>query len=244
MNTAQGSPQETYRKTSIVVGALFLIAMVTSLMGGGVLESVINAPGYLSDVSANTAPLWIGVALELINAIAVVGIAVMLFPILRQVSESIAVGYVAFRIIESVACVASAITPLSLLTLSRAYVAAGAADAPYFQTLGAVLLGTRADIAGVLIPIFFGLGALLFYYALYRSRLVPRFISVWGLVGVVSMLAINLGEIGLVVNMVLALPIILNEIVLGVWLIAKGFNSMAVGAERPSPRPAVSARIP
>jgi hypothetical protein len=244
MNTAKGSSHGTHRKTAIIVGALFLIAMVTSLMGGGVLESVINAPGYLTDVSANMTVLWIGVALELINAIAVVGIAVMLFPILKQLNESVAVGYVGFRLIESVSCVASAVIPLSLITLSQAYLEAGVADAPYFHTLGALVLGARADIAGVLIPIFFGLGALLLYYALYRSRLVPRFISVWGLIGVVLMLAINLAEIGLVVNMVLVLPIILNEIVLGIWLIAKGFNSTGMGQEQPSPKPAVSARIP
>lgn len=220
----------TNKKTARIVGVLFLTAMVTSLLGGGLLESILNAPNYLINVSANTTQVLIGMFLELINGIAVVGIAVMLFPILKPHNESIALGYVSFRIIESVFCIVSAISPLSLITLSQEYLKAGASDASYFQTLGTLFITARAHLAGLLIPVFFCLGALLFYYLLYQSKLIPRFISVWGLVGVVLVLTLNLLEIGISTGMILALPIILNEIFLGIWLIVKGFNPSTIAS--------------
>jgi hypothetical protein len=216
------------KKAARIAGALFLTAMVTSLFGGGLLESILNAPDYLVSVSANTTQVLIGMSLELINGIAVVGIAVALFPILKRQDEGIALGYVGFRVIESVFCIVGAVIPLSLITLSQEYLKAGAsADASSFQTLGALFIAARAHLAGLLIPIFFGLGALLFYYLLYQSKLIPRFISVWGFIGVALMLTLNFLEIDMSVGMILALPIILNEIFLGIWLIVKGFNPSA-----------------
>jgi hypothetical protein len=216
------------KRAARIVGALFLIAMVTSLFGGGLLESILSAPDYLVSVSANTTRVLIGMSLELINGIAVVGIAVTLFPILKRQDEGIALGYVGFRVIESVFCIVGAVIPLSLITLSQEYLKAGAsADASSFQTLGALFIAARAHLAGLLIPIFFGLGALLFYYLLYQSKLIPRFISVWGFIGVALMLTLNFLEIDISVGMILALPIILNEIFLGIWLIVKGFNPSA-----------------
>lgn len=214
----------SHRKIASIVGALFLIAMVTSLLGAGLIESVINTPNYLTDISADTTQLTAGVFLELINALAVVGIGVMMFTILQHHNESIALGYVGFRLMESIFLTVAAIIPLSLITLSQEYLHADVADAPYFQTLGGLLKAGRADVTGLLIPIFFSLGALLFYYLLYQSKLIPRFISVWGLIGTVLILLLNLIEISFSLGMILALPIILNEIFLGIWLIVKGFN--------------------
>jgi hypothetical protein len=222
---------DTDRKTARIVGALFLIAMVTSLVGGIWLETMITAPDYLITVSASQFQVIIGVLLELINCIAVVGIAVAMFPIFRQQNEALALGYVALRIIETVILIAAVISPLLLITLSLEYLSAGAPDASAFLTSANLLLSARAYIAGLLVPIFFSLAALVFYSLLYQSILVPRFISVWGLIAVVLLLAWNLLEtfgISVPAGMIFGLPIILNEIFLGIWLIAKGFNPSAV----------------
>jgi len=218
----------TSRKIAIVVGALFLIAMVASLLGGGLVESIMTAPDYLIAVSENETQVIIGVLLELINGIAVVGIGVLMFPILKPHNENIALGYLGFRIIEAVFCCVIVIAPLSLITLSQEYLEAGVADAAYFQTVGTLSIAERASVSSLLIPIFFSLGALLFYYLLYQSKLLPRFISVWGLIGVALILTLNLLslnlEIGISIGLIFALPMILNEIFLGIWLIVKGFN--------------------
>jgi hypothetical protein len=175
----------------------------------------------------------IGVLLELINGIAVVGIAVMMFPLFKKHDEALALGYVAFRIIEAVTIIAAVTSALTVIALSQEYARVGAPDAAYFEPLGTSLLAQRAIWVGSMLGIFFGLAALLFYYLLYRSKLVPRFISVWGLIAVALVLTWNLLEfVGISVSagMILALPIILNEIFLGIWLIVKGFSSSAIAS--------------
>jgi hypothetical protein len=208
--------------------------MATSLVGGVWLESMLTAPDYLGTLSANETQVLIGVLLELLNCIAVVGIAVLLFPILRDHSETLALGYLGFRLIEVVILIVAVISPLALIALSREYAAAGTAEAAGFQALGTVLIAARAQMAGLLVPIFFGLGAFLLYYSLYQTKLVPRFISVWGLLAVVLMVARNLlVTFGLTIgaDMVLVLPMILNEVFLGIWLMAKGFEVPAQSAQ-------------
>jgi len=233
MTNSTSTQMNTNKKTAIIVGALFLIAMATSLLGGIWLESILNAPDYLITVSANETQVIIGVLLELINGVAVVGIAVMMFPLFKKHDEALALGYVAFRIIETVIIIAAVISPLSLIALSQEYVKVGAPDASYFQTLGISFLAARAHLVGLLLAIFFSLGALLFYYLLYQSKLVPRFISVWGFIGAALVLTWNLLEtfgISISSGMILALPIISNEIFLGIWLIVKGFNPSAIAS--------------
>ena len=218
------------KKTAIIVGALFLIAMATSLIGGAILiEPVLADVDYLTNVSVNETQVLIGVLLELINGTAVVLIAVMMFPIFKKYDEALALGYVAFRIIEAVVIIAAVVSPLTLIALSQEYVTAGAADAAYFQSLGASLLAARAHWAGLLLGLTFSLGALIFYYLLYKSKLVPRWISIWGVIGATLILTWNLLDLfGISAGMILALPIIVNEIFLAIWLIVKGFNSSAI----------------
>jgi len=226
-----------HRGTAVIVGAFFLIAMVTSLAGGIWLESMLGAPDFLSTVSANKVQVLTGSLLELINCIAVVGIAVGMFPVFKKYGEGLALGYVALRIIEATVLVVAVISPLALIPLSQAYLAAGSSDTSSFQAVGSLLVAVRGQLAGLLVPIFFGAGALLFYSLLYRSRLVPRFISIWGLIAVVLLLAWNLLEafgVSISAGMVFGLPIILNEIFLGIWLIAKGFNPDAVVSDSPA----------
>ena len=222
------------RRTARIVGALFLIAIVVSILGGSIIEPVLTAPDYLSSVSANGARVVLGVLLELINGLAVIGIAVLLFPILKKHNEALALGYVALRILEAVVVIVAVSAPLTLTALSRAYVAGGAADASAFNAVGTALVAERSLWVSQMLGIFFGLTALVLYYILYRSKLVPRFISIWGLIGAVLVMAWNLLElfgISVSLGMVLALPIMLNEILLAIWLIVKGFKSPSLASE-------------
>jgi hypothetical protein len=222
------------KKTARIVGAFFLIAMVASLLGLGLLEPILDAPDFLTNVHLNRTQVVIAVLLDVVTATAVVGIAVFMFPILRRFNEALALGYVILRAVEAVVLVVAVIGPLSLIALSQEYVNAGAPDASYFQTLGTSFIEVRAQLAGLMLGIFFSLAALVFYYLLYQSKLVPRFISVWGLIAVAGVLAVNLLEIfgiSFGAAIILALPIILNEIFLAIWLIVKGFNSSAIVSE-------------
>jgi len=220
------------RKTAASVGTLFLVAMVASLAGGGLVESVISAPNHLV-TSENETLLIVGMLLELVNAIAVVGIATLMFPIMKRHNETMAVGYLGFRLVEAVFCGMIVIAPLSLMTLSREYLKAGISEVQ-FQAAGVLAVAERASVASLLILVFFCMGAFLLYSLLYQSKLLPRFIPIWGLVAVVSVLIINLLalklEIGMAVSMIFVLPIILNEIFMGIWLIARGFNPAAANS--------------
>jgi hypothetical protein len=157
----------------------------------------------------------------------------MMFPILKKYNESLALGYVGARIFEGFFDIVIAMSLLLLLTLSREFVEAGAPDASYFQTSGA-LLHAVYDWSSVLENFPYCLGALIFYYLLYRSKLIPRWLSGWGLLGAALFLAtapFRMFDLIPPSTLILAVPLILSELVLAIWLIVKGFNSSPITPE-------------
>jgi hypothetical protein len=222
------------KKTAIIVGILFITATATYMLGSGNLEPVLYAPDYLINVSANENQVLIGMLLELVNHLAVVCIPFMMFPILKKHNEGLALGYVVFRIIESVTLIVGSISLLSLLTFSQEFVKAGAPDASYYQTLGTLFLAVRDWTILFGVNIVFPLGALIFNYLLYQSKLVPRWLSGWGLIGATLLLARAAGLLAVFdLNqfVLLTLPIWVQEMVFAVWLIFKGFNSSTIASE-------------
>lgn len=115
----------TNRKTAIIVGVLFITATVATLISQVILSPILDTPGFLVNVAANRNQLILGVLLELVNAFASAGIAIAIFPVLKNYSEGIAIGYVSFRAIEAAIGVVASINLLSLLTLSQAHIIAG-----------------------------------------------------------------------------------------------------------------------
>jgi hypothetical protein len=219
------------KKTAIIVGVLFLTAMFTAMLGSGLIKSILDVPDYLTNVYPNKTRVIIGILLELICAVAVVGIAVMLFPILEKHNRNIAFGYLGFRIIESAIILVSAISLLSLITLSQEYDKVGAPGASSFQALGALAVAGHYW-AFQMVIIVCGIAGLMFCYLLYGSRLIPRFMSVLGIIGYPLSLVVPLLDMfGHSAGMILFLPGSLFEIVFPIWLIVKGFNSSAIDSE-------------
>lgn len=215
------------RKTARIVGALFLVSNVTFILGAAVfIESILGEPDYLSLISANRTQMILGVLLEIVNGFAYVGIAVLMFPILRHRFESIALGYVGLRIVEFVMQILSDLSPLLLLTLSLEFVRAGAPEASSFQPVGTLLLAGRTW-AFQMVSVTFGPSALMFYYMLYQTKLVPRFISIWGLIGAAIVLVNTMLDMFDISVVNLGVLMLLNELFLGIWLIVKGFESPA-----------------
>ena len=225
----------TNRKNAIWAGVFYIIATVAPIstiffigfLGGGIQGEPI--PDYLVNVSANENQVVIGMLIELIWALAVVGIGVTLFPILKKYNEALALGFSSLRFIEVISTIIHSIILLSLLTLSQEYTAAGIPDASYYQTAGKLLLAAREWTLMIGSGLVWSLSALVLNYILYQSKLIPRWLSGWGLVGatlsfavyLLQFFSINLGDI-------LFLPIALQEMVFAVWLIVKGFNSSAI----------------
>ena len=220
----------SHRTTAAIVGALFLISNVTFLLGAmAFVGPIIGAPDYLTLASANKAQMTLGVILEIVNGIAYIGIAALMFPILRKRFESLALAYVSFRVIEFVMQVASDLGPLKLINLSEEFVAAGTPESGTFHTLGTLLL-TERTWAFEILGLVFAVSALIFYFMLYRAMLIPRFIAVWGLIGATLVLVsfiTNSFDLTLSpgLELILGLPMLLNELFLGLWLIVRGFSS-------------------
>ena len=227
---------DSYRNTGIIVGVLFIIATVASILGSVFLGSILEAPNYLISVSAHGNQIIIAVIFFLIAATSAVATSFMLFPVLRRHIESLAMGYVVLRIFENVFYVIGTLSLLLMLTVSQKYVA-GAVDASYYSTLGTLLLALQewAVLIGTLI--FFGLGSLALNYVLYQSKLVPRWLSAWGLIGAVLVFLYGLlGIFGVGMGLtspfaLLAMPIAAQEMVFAVWLIFKGFNLSAIASK-------------
>ena len=221
----------TDRATARVVGALFLVGTIAGLVGLPLQESVVGGGDYLTEASAHPDRLATGVLLQLVMGVAVVSIAVVIYPVLRRGTERLAMGYVVARVLEAVVYIVGGAGLLALITVSEKYVAAD--DPGAFAAAGRLIMAQR-DWAGhaVLDAAVFSVGALVLNAAFFLSRLVPRWLSLWGLVGAAAYLIAGLLVMyGLeplsTPQVVLEAPLGLQEIALALWLIIKGFDAHA-----------------
>lgn len=222
------------RKTAIVVGVLYIMGTVAGILSLVFTGPILESPDYLLQVSMNPNQIVIGALSVLTMGLALAMVPVMMFPILKSYNAALAVGYVLFRgALEAVTYLVFVIGWLSLPLISQEFIKASPTEASFFQSLGDLVLEAHEQISHVLAIIFI-LGALMFYYVLYQSKLVPRWLSGWGLLaaipyfisGVLGLFTLP-GPMGSL-PMVLVLPMALQEMVLAVWLIVRGFNSSPV----------------
>ncbi len=223
-------------KTARIVGVLFIIGTVAGILSVVFTGSTLSDPNYLIKVSENQNQIVTAALLVLTMGLALAMVPFVIFPVLKKHNEILALGYVVFRgALETVTAIAIVISWLFLLILSREYVAAGAPNASYFQTLGAVFL-KGVDPISALGGIVFSLGALMLYTVFYQSKLIPRWISVWGFIAILLDLAacflilFHFQSPSSTADTVMHLPILLQEMVMAVWLIVKGFNPPAVAS--------------
>jgi hypothetical protein len=222
------------KRAAIIVGVLFLLAAVTAVIGLILYNPILKDPDYLIQGSEHANQVILGALMELILVVSAVGTATTMFPILRKYNETIALWHVCFRFLEAVIITVGIISVLSLLTLSREFVAAGAPDIASFQVSGTVLKAIH-DWTFLLGPLFMlGINTMMYCYIFYKSKLVPRFIPLLGMTGAtlvfICALLVMFGVIEQVSTWgaILALPVAANEMILAVWLIVKGFNGSAV----------------
>lgn len=226
----------TDRKTAIIVGVLYIIGTVAGILSVVLSMPILDGPDFLIRVSANENQFVIAALFVLLMGLALAMVPVMMFPILKKHNQALALGYVVFRgALETVTYIAMVITWLFLLIVGREYVAAGAPDASYFQILGSLLKEGNVSIAPIL-GIVFSLGALMLYYVFYQSKLIPRWISGLGFFAIMMHLAtcflimFNLQSPFSTINLVMNFPIFLQEMVMAVWLIVKGFSPTAIAS--------------
>ncbi len=218
-----------YRKNAIVTGVLYIIGTVAGILSIVFINPLLNSPDPLTAVSTDDSQLILGALLILVMALALAMVPVVMFPVLRRHNEVLALGYVVFRgALETFFYFAMVISSLFLLILSQVAVT----DSSALQTVATELL--ESEMLGSLLTIVFILGALMFYTVLYQSKLVPRWLSGWGLIAALPYLAAGfLVLFGTIEPMsttdsLLQMPLGIQEMVLALWLIVKGFNPTAV----------------
>ncbi len=230
---------ESYRKNAISAGILFIVADLVAFLSFPFLASV-NANDYLSSISENGSLVATGALLLFIGGAAAIGIAVSLYPVLKRHNEILALGAVGFRVVEGVFYFAGVTCLLLLKTLSQQFVAAGSPGPSQFQTLGALVL-SGFDWVNVVSLMAFSIGCLLYYYLFYRTKLIPRWLSGWGIAS--SLLTMTSGLLVMfevfgpnsVEQGLLNMSILPQELVLAVWLIFKGFATPASSASTAGP---------
>jgi hypothetical protein len=220
------------RRAELMVATLFLLTAATSIFAAIVLDPSLRAPNYLAGIAPNTAALTWGALLWSINNIGIVFIAVFMYPLLRKLNETAAVGYLALRIIEGTVMMFGIVATLMLIPLSAEFIKAGAPLNSGYQALGNSLLQARfMGLTLVSLPLL-GLGGCIFTWQLVRFKLVPRVIADVGLVGYALVLFAGMASWFGVIDAspggnasVLAIPVAVFEIVLlPFWLFFRGFK--------------------
>jgi hypothetical protein len=214
------------KKTGRLVGVLFLLVFIIGVLIYQVLRGpFLFADDFLVSASLNENQIIISVLLAFLSGIATIGIAVLLFPIFTRSNPRLAFLYIAFCILSFVAIVIENYSALSLLELSHEYVNTGTDNKTLLETMGNVFYNNHkwSHLAYLLISCF---PVFVLYFTLLYSKLVPKAISIFGIIAVLLMfiqVLFSIFKISLSMN--LLLPIALIQIFLPFWLIFKGLNS-------------------
>jgi hypothetical protein len=229
-------PAASLRKTAAVAGGLYLLTFVTSIPTLP-LFAPLQEPGYVLGPGPDTGALW-GVLLNVLCALAGIGTAIALFPVVRRQNEGLAIGFVASRTVEGTLIIVGVVCLLSLVSLRQDAGSVETASLAAGGTMLVALHGWTFVLGQSLMP---AVNALLLGTLLYRSRLVPRALPLLGLIGAPLLLASVTGTIfGLYdqtspVGTIAALPVALWEFSLGVWLVVRGFSPSSITAGERSP---------
>jgi hypothetical protein len=227
-----GQETSPYRTTARVVGVVYLAGFVVGISGNAIIQSVLGVPNYLSTLSASSTTVAIGAVLWLMAAAGDTAHGILMLPILRQRSERMAYGYLGTRIIDAAFIALMVLFILLQIPLAGEYLKATAPVALSLQALSTVLLSARLYAYEIGMSAL-GFAGVMLCYTLYKAKLVPRWLAVWGIVGyaiilcgmVSAIMGSGLGDLS-------AIPGGLWEVFVGVWLIAKGFNPAGFVSEQ------------
>ncbi|MHA1979080.1 MAG: DUF4386 domain-containing protein [Candidatus Hodarchaeales archaeon] len=211
----------------VIAGLLYLIVFIAGILS---YLPVIDDSNFLSNIHINQRKVIFGALSQFVLSFAYVGIAVLLFPTLSSYNEEFSLGFVSFRVIASILNILAIVIIFLLLDLSQEFSNSDSPDTVYFQTLGNLLRTGRDFMNHVVMILALSIGGLMFYYILFQSQLIPQWLSIWGFIGALLsisasfLLMFKLTTIKTRLYLGLNVPMALQEIVLGIWLITIGLN--------------------
>ena len=212
--------------TSRVLGVAFLLQFITSFFLSGVfLKPLWLVPGdigaTMQKIAGNPAVLRANIFVDMLTALGVIFLGAMLYLTVRKQNEKIALVALGFYILEASMLAASRMATFSLIGISQEYAAAG--NPEFFQTLAVLALESMDYLGDTLHVLAFSLGAFLFYYLLYASSVVPRWMSLWGLISLIPVFVGTLTAIfGYDLPFILFIPYVPFEFFIGIWIMVKG----------------------
>lgn len=214
------------RRSVVITGVLLIVGLIAGILS---VVPAIHEADYLVKISTNENQVLIGSFFQLLMVVPYVGIPILMYPILSKHHKGLALGSVAFGIIAGVFIIIGVIILLLILILSHQFANIGTLNEPYAQTLGGLLSYGRDLVNHVATTLAFVLAMFLFNCIFYQTKLVPRWLSVSGLIGstlsILASILFMFHFIGLdSTYMKLNIPIALQQMVLAIWLIINGFN--------------------
>jgi hypothetical protein len=214
----------SYRTTAKTVGIIYLAGMVIGIGGNILIQSILGTPDYLPSISPNSMKLAIGAMLWLMTVGGDAAHGILMYPVLKQHNEGIAVGYLGSRIVDAIFIGVHVLFVLIQIPIGSEYIKAGVHDTFNLQALSSVFIMVNL-YAYQIGMIFVGFAGLILCYSFYKSKLVPQFVAIWGLIGYATILCGSVLEVlGFDMHLIHTIPGGLWELFIGVWLIAKGFN--------------------
>lgn len=230
---------KSYRMNSMMAGVLYLLGtvfgIISAVVGGKVISSTVQTIPLsdivlLDQVVLDSTRLLTGSFFILLMGISLVAMTVFLYPVFKKDSEELAMGMLLFRgVMEGTWYFITTISFLVLFTLGEEYAATGATSTS-LQSIGNAVYKFQ-DLLGPLGTMLFLIGATCLYISFYRTKLIPRWLTVWGLIGVIPYMTyalIHFFGIDNGIGFYLQMPLALQEMVMALWLIIKGFNSVAI----------------
>ena len=220
------------KRASIIAGILFLVALFFNIVALEIYKPMLKDAEYLSSLFYKRNLFTLGVLLDFICAPAMILIPVVLYPILKRHDERLAMGYITFRLLEGILFTYKSIITFSFIDLSQNFLSSSAEDRHFYSVI-AKLLHSKVEWAVALDVVIFTIGGLFFYSVLFKSKLVPGWLSIWGIAGdFILLIGITLFIFGIFGDKTIAKsmiffapPIALNELILSFWLIFKGLNA-------------------
>ncbi|MEU0009018.1 DUF4386 domain-containing protein [Streptomyces sp. NPDC006314] len=213
------------RRTAVIAGALYLVTHVTSVTALALYRPLLSDAHFITG-SGPEAQVVLGALLEVVLALSIVGTSVALFPVVKRTNEAVALGYVGLRTLEA-AVIAVGVVPLLAVVTLRHDLAVRSGAVPLGEAM--VALHNWTFLVGP--SLVCGTNTVLLAYLLYRSRLVPRFIPVLGLIGGPLVFTSGAAQMfGLIDQISLwaalaAIPVFAWEICLALFMLAKGFRT-------------------
>jgi hypothetical protein len=239
--SAMNSKRE-HRAAATTAGVLYIIGTVAGVLSKLLVQGPVrDADDPLAYAAEHSSLVVTGALLVLVMGLALAFVPVVLFPVLRRVNEALAIGYLTLRgAVEATCYVISAIALLLLVPVSTVVSAGPGTASPAGVRLGVLLIDS--DATSAVLSVVFCLGGVMFYALLYRSRIVPRWIAVWGLAAIPLYLAAFVLAMYAVIGYnsstlnLLVLPLAVQEMVLGIWMIARGFRPAVATTSEPMSR--------